>query len=214
MPTTPCGASPWPACTATHPPGPTSSAAPNKACPSSTSCAVSSATSPARSIPTSPAHHPPLPLAQKRRHQRTSRRRTVAGRRAWPGPPQPRPLGSAHAVMVPGVGLRKGVRRWRSLLVPVSVHYRPGPYARGGLAMLDQREEILKTLRATPVVLRALVGEIENDRLRTRPAAGEWAIIEVVSHLADTEERALARVRRMLAEDNPELELFDQEALA
>jgi hypothetical protein len=35
-----------------------------------------------------------------------------------------------------------------------------------------------------------------------------------VGHLADTEERALARVRRMLAEDNPVLEPFDQEALA
>jgi hypothetical protein len=43
---------------------------------------------------------------------------------------------------------------------------------------------------------------------------GEWAIIEVVSHLADTEERALTRVRRMLAEDSPFLEPFDQEALA
>jgi hypothetical protein len=51
-PTTPCGASPWSACTATHPPGPMSSAAPNKACPSSTSCAASSATSPARSTST------------------------------------------------------------------------------------------------------------------------------------------------------------------
>ena len=80
--------------------------------------------------------------------------------------------------------------------------------------MLDRSKEILKTLRATPVVLRALVGEIENDRLRTRPAAGEWAIIEVVGHLADTEERALDRVRRMLREDNPVLEPFDQEALA
>jgi hypothetical protein len=80
--------------------------------------------------------------------------------------------------------------------------------------MLDRSEEILKTLRATPVVLRALVGEIENDRLRTRPAAGEWAIIEVVGHLADTEERALDRVRRMFREDNPVLEPFDQEALA
>ena len=36
----------------------------------------------------------------------------------------------------------------------------------------------------------------------------------VVAHLADTEERALGRVRRMLAEDNPSLEPFDQEALA
>jgi DinB superfamily len=80
--------------------------------------------------------------------------------------------------------------------------------------MLDRSEEILKTLRATPVVLRALVGEIENDRLRTRPAAGEWTIIEVVGHLADTEERALDRVRRMFREDNPVLEPFDQEALA
>jgi transposase len=39
-PTTPCGGSPWSACTATHPLGPMSSAGPTKACPSSTSCAV------------------------------------------------------------------------------------------------------------------------------------------------------------------------------
>ena len=80
--------------------------------------------------------------------------------------------------------------------------------------MLDRRVEILKTLRATPVVARALVDGVEDARLRRRPAPGEWAIIEVVAHLADTEERALGRVRRMVAEDNPFLEPFDQEALA
>lgn len=80
--------------------------------------------------------------------------------------------------------------------------------------MLDRREEIIKTLRVTPVVLRALVDGVDDARLRRRPAPGEWAIIEVVGHLADTEERALARVRRMLAEDDPELAPFDQEALA
>jgi DinB superfamily len=80
--------------------------------------------------------------------------------------------------------------------------------------MLDRREEIIKTLRATPVVLRALVEEIDDAQLRQRPAPGEWAIIEVVGHLADTEERALARVHRMLAEENPQLAPFDQEALA
>jgi hypothetical protein len=72
----------------------------------------------------------------------------------------------------------------------------------------------MKTLRATPVVLRALVHGVDDATLRRRPAAGEWAIIEVVGHLADTEERALGRIRRMLAEDNPVLEPFDQEALA
>jgi hypothetical protein len=80
--------------------------------------------------------------------------------------------------------------------------------------MLDRRVEILKTLRATPVVARALVDGVEDARLRRRPAPGEWAIIEVVAHLADTEERALGRVHRMVAEDNPFLEPFDQEALA
>jgi DinB superfamily len=64
------------------------------------------------------------------------------------------------------------------------------------------------------VVVRALVAGIDDAQLRRRPAPGEWAIIEVVAHLADTEERALARVRRMLAEDTPVLEPFDQEALA
>jgi hypothetical protein len=80
--------------------------------------------------------------------------------------------------------------------------------------MLDPREEILKTLRATPVVLRVLVAEVNDAQLRQRPAPGEWAIIEVVGHLADTEERALDRVGRMLAEDTPYLEPFNQEALA
>lgn len=80
--------------------------------------------------------------------------------------------------------------------------------------MLDRREEILKTLRATPVVLRALVTGIDDARSRRRPGSGEWAIIEVVAHLADTEERALSRVRRIIAEDNPDLDSFDQEALA
>jgi hypothetical protein len=64
------------------------------------------------------------------------------------------------------------------------------------------------------MVLRALVDGVDDDRLRRGPAPGEWASIEVVSHLADTEERALTRVRRMLAEDSPFLEPFDQEALA
>jgi hypothetical protein len=39
--------------------------------------------------------------------------------------------------------------------------------------MLERRAEIIKTLRATPVVLRALVAGIDEAGLRRRPAPGE-----------------------------------------
>jgi DinB superfamily len=80
--------------------------------------------------------------------------------------------------------------------------------------MIDEREEILKALRAGPLVLSRLVRELPDAALRRRPADGEWAIIEVVAHLADTEERALSRTRRMLTEEEPFLEPYDPAALA
>lgn len=80
---------------------------------------------------------------------------------------------------------------------------------------IDPRLELLKTLRATPVVAEALIRAFPDaGSLRRRPAEGEWAAVEVIGHLADTEEHALARVRRMAAEDEPRLDPFDPEALA
>ena len=80
--------------------------------------------------------------------------------------------------------------------------------------MISERAELLKSLRAAPVVLRGLVNGVGDDRLRRRPGGGEWAAIEVVAHLADTDERALARTRRMLAEAEPQLPAYDPDALA
>ena len=59
-----------------------------------------------------------------------------------------------------------------------------------------------------------MVGEVDDSRLRRRPAEGEWAIIEVVAHMADTEEHAVSRVRRMVTEASPYLDPFDPDALA
>lgn len=80
--------------------------------------------------------------------------------------------------------------------------------------MIDERNEILKTMRAGPVVLRRLVRDLPDEVVRARPEPGEWAIIEVVAHLGDTDERTLARTRRMLAEDEPTLPPYDPDALA
>ena len=80
--------------------------------------------------------------------------------------------------------------------------------------MLSLNEEILKSMRATPVILAAMVAGLDDERTRWRSAPGEWAVIEVAAHMADVDERAHARLRRMLAEDNPFLPAFDQDALA
>jgi hypothetical protein len=75
--------------------------------------------------------------------------------------------------------------------------------------MISEREEILKALRAGPLVLARLVRALPDGVVRARPAAGEWAIIEVVAHMADTDERSLARTGRMLAEEEPILAAYD-----
>ncbi|MCV0403230.1 MAG: DinB family protein [Chloroflexi bacterium] len=79
---------------------------------------------------------------------------------------------------------------------------------------IDPRLELLKTLRATPVVAEALISVMSPEAIRRRPAEGEWAAVEVVAHLADTEARAFERVSRMAHEDEPHLPSFDQDALA
>jgi hypothetical protein len=80
--------------------------------------------------------------------------------------------------------------------------------------VISERAEILKAMRAGPLILERLVRSLEDDVLRARPAPGEWAIVEVVAHLADTEERALGRTRAMLAADRPELPGYNPDALA
>lgn len=80
--------------------------------------------------------------------------------------------------------------------------------------MISERDEILKGLRGGPVILPRLVRDLDDATLRRRPSPGEWAIIEVLGHLGDTEERAVERTRRMIEEDEPVLAAYDQEALA
>ena len=73
--------------------------------------------------------------------------------------------------------------------------------------------ELIDSLRKTPVLLSGLLTGVDDERARERPAEGEWSTVEVVGHLVDAEERALARIALVLNEDNPELAGYDQNAL-
>lgn len=83
--------------------------------------------------------------------------------------------------------------------------------------MFDARAELLDVYRSTPTTLRALIRDLPDEVVRAGgevEAEDEWSIVEIVCHLRDAEERALARVRRMLAEDHPALEPYDQAEVA
>jgi hypothetical protein len=80
--------------------------------------------------------------------------------------------------------------------------------------VISERAEILKALEAGPLILRRLVRDLPDETIRRRPAEGQWAIVEVVAHLGDTEERTLDRTRRMLSEEDPFLEPYDPDTLA
>ena len=74
-------------------------------------------------------------------------------------------------------------------------------------------DELIDSLRKTPVLLAALLSGVDEERAHARPAEGEWSTVEVIGHLIDAEERALARIAAVLQEENPELPGYDQNGL-
>jgi hypothetical protein len=58
-------------------------------------------------------------------------------------------------------------------------------------------------------VVRALAG-IGPDERDWRPAPGEWSAREVVHHLADSETISGIRLRRLLIEENPVIQGYDE----
>ena len=63
------------------------------------------------------------------------------------------------------------------------------------------------------VVTEALAG-ITDAELDTPEAPGEWTPRQVAHHLADSEMTSAIRLRRLLAEDHPVIDGYDQEEFA
>ncbi|MGH2560292.1 MAG: DinB family protein [Thermomicrobiales bacterium] len=80
--------------------------------------------------------------------------------------------------------------------------------------MFDERAELIDANRAAPAILRALVRDVGDKRGQERAGEGEWAVVEIVAHLADAERRVIDRVALMTTEDSPVIEGYDQEVLA
>jgi hypothetical protein len=85
----------------------------------------------------------------------------------------------------------------------------PHEYQRALLAMLGD-DDPAEVQRGTAALLRDLIASAGPD-LRTRPAPGEWSVLQCVDHIADAEIVMSARYRWVLAHDRPALAPYDQD---
>ena len=60
----------------------------------------------------------------------------------------------------------------------------------------------------------AALDGITPEELDARERPGEWSPRQVAHHLGDSEMTSAIRIRRMIAEDNPLLQGYDQELFA
>jgi hypothetical protein len=62
-----------------------------------------------------------------------------------------------------------------------------------------------------PILSYATMG-LTLEQEQARPGPGAWSIAELVSHLVDSDLVAADRMKRLIAEENPSLVAFDEEA--
>lgn len=67
----------------------------------------------------------------------------------------------------------------------------------------DGYDEVVKSLEGFPA-----------GSLTARPLPGKWSACEIVQHLADSETQSAIRLRKLLVEDNPVIQGYDQDAFA
>jgi hypothetical protein len=78
---------------------------------------------------------------------------------------------------------------------------------------LDRSRLILKYKDGYDELLKSLEGFPEQE-LTARPIPNKWSAREIIHHLADSETVSGIRLKRLLVEDHPLIQGYDQEAFA
>ena len=69
-------------------------------------------------------------------------------------------------------------------------------------------------LRQVPDLIDEAIQGLTDDELRHRPSPDEWSALEICCHLRDAAQEEGVRVRRLVEEEGPTLEPYDQEVWA
>jgi hypothetical protein len=79
---------------------------------------------------------------------------------------------------------------------------------------MNDIQELLERFRRGAELVAAVLTGAAGPEVDFRPSPAEWSVRQIVAHLSDAEVAATFRLRRTIAEDNPTLEAYDQEAWA
>lgn len=74
---------------------------------------------------------------------------------------------------------------------------------------LKRRQVLVERYREGPAVVAAALAGASDAELDVRPADGGWTAREVAHHIADSEITSAIRLRRLIAEDEPEIVGYD-----
>lgn len=75
---------------------------------------------------------------------------------------------------------------------------------------MTELPELLERFRRGPEVLASALTGAAGAEVDFQPSAGSWSVRQIVAHVADSEVVATVRLRRVIAEDSPQLEAYDQ----
>src|SRR5688500_3226968 len=77
-----------------------------------------------------------------------------------------------------------------------------------------ERETLIAQYRDGYATIAEALLKITPKELEAKPGPGRWSAREIVHHLADSEITAGVRLRRLLAEDRPQIQGYDQDEFA
>lgn len=80
--------------------------------------------------------------------------------------------------------------------------------------MNETHTRLLEKYRQGYGEVRAALKGISDQELDRRPSKDEWSPREIVHHLADSEMTSAIRLRRLLVEDSPQIEGYDEQEFA
>ncbi|MEO7143808.1 MAG: DinB family protein [Bryobacteraceae bacterium] len=79
---------------------------------------------------------------------------------------------------------------------------------------MSELTDLLERFRRGPEMVAVATTGVAGSEMDFVTAPGKWSIRQIVAHLADDEIVAATRFRRVIAEERPALESFDQDAWA